>query len=293
MKSVAGMNGTAAQEILSMASGIPVRIIGEPLVSLGKHEPYMNAVEKMKRNHFDAVGVADTAGRVIGYVDAKGDSAGTCGDKSHLHTIEPGTLVTDGMPLTEAAPIVARRRRVFILDKDRTAMIVTRADLQKAPVRMMIFGIVTVMEIHLTELLRQTWLGDTWADCGPFTAKQAKAIRDRFHRAEARDEETDVFDGMTLNEKSVLAGSTGIVVEALNMSGPDDLESSLIKVRQLRNAVAHSKSLVTSNRSWNKVVHVTAEAQRISGILEELLADDNHSHTASDSVTPGKEESPS
>jgi hypothetical protein len=291
MKSVAGVNGTAAQEILFMANGIPVWIIGEALVSLGKHEPYANAVEKMKRDHFDAVGVTDAAGRVIGYVDAKGNSAGTCGDKSRLRTIEPGTLVTDAMPLTEAAPIVARRRRVFILDKDRTSMIVTRADLQKAPVRMMIFGIVTVMEMHLTELLRRMWSGDTWADCGPFTAKQAKAIRDRFHQAEARDEETDVFDGMTLNEKSALAGSTGILVEALNMNGPDDLESSLIEVRQLRNAVAHSKSLVTSNRSWNKVVHVTAEAQRISGTLEVLLADDDQGYAVSESVTLGKVES--
>lgn len=291
MTSVARVNGRAAQAILSIAGSIPVRIIGEPLVSYDAKAQYADAVDAMTQLHFDVAGVADGKGRVVGYIDTKADSDGTCGDKDHLHVIEPGMLVTDSMPLTEALPIVARTRRVFVLDGDRTAMIVARADLQKAPVRMMIFGTITVMEIHLTDLLRREWPEDKWCTCGPFTQRQAEAIKHGFDKATKKHEETDVFDVMNLDQKFALARSAGNLIAALNMSGPDDFGAKLTAIRELRNDVAHGKTLVTPNRTWNKVVEIIAETQRVSGVLELLLSRNDQGCQIAEDAAPGRMES--
>ena len=266
----------AAQTIISMAESIPIRFISEPFVSYDKQTPYADVVSRMKASQFDVAGVVDHSGGVLGYVDTKRKLSGVCGDKSHVLPLDPGTLVTDAMPLAEAGALVARRRRVFVLEGNKVTSIVTRADLQKAPVRMMIFGVITVLEMHLTEVLRREWPGgDTWRECDSFAPKQVKAIEGAFQQAQKRNDETDVFGCMDLYDKSLLAGETESLFEILKINGPDDLESSeLADIRKLRNAVAHGKSLVTSNRSWNKVLHIVVEAQQMSKALESMLEDD-------------------
>ena len=265
------MDNRAAQTIMSMAESIPIRFISEPFVSYDKQTPYADVVSCMNASQFDVTGVVDHAGRVLGYVDTKRKLSGVCGDKNHVFPLDPGTLVTDAMPLAEAGALVARRRRVFVLEGNKVRSIVTRADLQKAPVRMMIFGVITVLEMHLTEVLRREWPGDTWRECGSFTPKQVKAIEGAFRQAKARNDETDVFGCMDLYDKSLLAGETETLFEVLQINDPDDVESSeLGDIRRLRNSVAHGKSLVTSNRSWNKVLRIVIESQRISGLLETL-----------------------
>ncbi len=268
------VENNAAQTIMSMAESIPVRFISEPLVSYGKQKSYVEAVNNMNAAQFDVAGVVDRTGNILGYIDVKGNPTGVCGDKNHLHLLDPGRLVTDAMPIAEVGAIVARKRHVFILEKNKVTSIVTRADLQKAPVRMMIFGAITVLEMHLTDVLRREWSDDTWRECDSFTPKQVKAIEDAFQQAQKRNDETDVFGCMNLYDKCLLACASENIVENFQKNGLDDLESKLVDTRKLRNVVAHGQSLVTSNRSWNAVLHTAVEAQRMSKMLESMLEDD-------------------
>jgi len=262
----------AAQTIMSTAESIPIRFISEALASFDKQTPYADVVTSMKASNFDVVGVTDRAGRVIGYVDAKSKLNGVSGDRDHLHSLDPGSLVTDAMPLAEAGALVARRRRVFVLEGNRVTSIVTRADLQKAPVRMMLFGVITVLEMHLTDALRREWPDETWKTCASFTPKRVRAIESAFRQATVRNDETDVFGCMDMYDKSLLASETASLSEILHIEGADDLESSeLGDIRRLRNAVAHGKSLVTSNRSWNKVLRLVIAAQQMAEALESML----------------------
>lgn len=260
--------------MMSMAESIPVRFISEPLVSYLKQKPYAEAVSNMNAAQFDVAGVVDRTGNVLGYIDVKGNLSGVCGDRNHVHPVDPGSLVTDAMPIAEAGSLIARKRHVFVLERNKVTAIVTRADLQKAPVRMMIFGVITVLEMHLTDVLRREWTGDEWSKCDSFTPKQVKAIEGAFQQAKARNDETDVFGCMDLYDKSLLACETSSLLEALQNVGADDLESNLTDIRRLRNAVAHGKSLVTSNRSWNKVLRITIDVQQMSKALESMLESD-------------------
>ena len=264
----------AAEMITSMAESIPVRVISEPLVSYGKKSLYADALSAMRVSGFDVMGVTDASGHVIGFIDAKATADGTCGDAKHLRMIPPEMLVTDSMPLAEAGFLVARSRRIFILERNKITSIVTRADLQKAPVRMMIFGTITVLEMHLTDVLRREWPGEEWHEYGPFTPKQVTAIEAAFGQAQKRNDETDVFGCMNLYDKCLLACATDNVVASLRTKGFDDLESKLAAIRTLRNAVAHGTSLVASNRSWNKVLHIAVTAQHLAQALESMLERD-------------------
>jgi len=265
------MESRVVQTIMSMAESIPVGIISEPLVSYDKKKPYTDAVSNMNASRFDVAGVVDYAGNVLGYIDSKGKLSGVCGDKNHVHPFDPGSLVTDAMPLAEAGFLVARRRRIFILERNKVTSIATRADLQKAPVRMMIFGIITVLEMHLTDVLRREWPGEEWREYELFTPKQVKAIQDAFRQAKKRNDEIDIFGCMNLYHKCLLACATDNVVESLRTMGFDNLESELAAIRTLRNAVAHGTSLVASNRSWNKVLRTAVTAQHIAQALESML----------------------
>jgi len=78
---------------------------------------------------------------------------GTCND--HGRWIEPTEIVSSTTPLIGLLPIMKNRDHLFVLDGARLESIVTSADLQKPPVRMLLFGLVSLFDMFLLALVEE------------------------------------------------------------------------------------------------------------------------------------------
>ncbi len=106
----------------------------------------------MEERNFDVVGLLD-GGRISRYVARRFLGEGTCDD--HGRRIEPTEIVSSTTPLIDLLPNMKNRDHLFVLEGAKLESIVTSADLQKPPVRMLLFGLVSLFDMFLLALVRK------------------------------------------------------------------------------------------------------------------------------------------
>jgi hypothetical protein len=93
-----------------------------------------------EEENYDVMGLTDGE-RITRYVRREELGDGTC--DAHARRIEPGEIVSSTTPLIDLLPLMKNDGHLFVLEGAKLNSIVTLADLQKPPVRMLLFGLVT------------------------------------------------------------------------------------------------------------------------------------------------------
>jgi hypothetical protein len=78
------------------------------------------------------------------------------------------------------------------LDCHQVSGIITCGDLQKAPVRMLLFGLVTLLEMNLLRLVRLYYPQDSWQKV--LKPDRLEAANKLWHESQQRNEATDLLD---------------------------------------------------------------------------------------------------
>src|SRR5262249_23204185 len=107
----------------------------------------------------DVVGIR-RHGRVVGYVERRSLENGACG--ACLRPLSEAAVVDDTTPLLGVLAALSVAPFVFVTALGSVCGIVRLADLQKPPVRMWLFGIVTLIEMRCAELIEEHCPGDAW-----------------------------------------------------------------------------------------------------------------------------------
>ena len=202
----------------------------------------------MERMSFDVMGVQEN-GVLRGYVRRADLKSGRCGD--HSKPFAPQDIISSATPLAEVLPLLRSRPHLFVLDRAELDGLVTRADLQKAPVRMLLFGLVSLLEASLTAMVRICFLdGSFESRLSPGRQQKAGQL---FAERRGRNEEIDLADCLKLADKlGLLAG----VPDFLSFFGLPEARSARKQfeaMEALRNRLAHGQDLVTGT-TWEAVI---------------------------------------
>lgn len=230
--------------------------VAEPLVSFDAERPSDVVRASMLAHGFDRAGVR-VDGVVCGYVTCDELVSGCCGD--HLRPFAPDDVVTDTASVREVIQSLATNGRCFVTVLDHAAAIVTPSDLEKPPVRMFLFGMITLLEMLFARQVDATFPGETWtAHVAPGRlAKAREVMSDRQRRGHA----CRLFDCLQFSDKGQLALHVGELAARLNLSGKA-ARRALSELEHLRNNLAHGQEIISP--SWERIV-------RFSSRLDELL----------------------
>lgn len=278
-------NRTALSSVDSVFSGIGIGAIAEPLLSVGDTVTIGNAASIMRERRFDVLGVTHD-GMVTGYLSNRRD--GLPLDVASLRPVTEsvedfnGSRVASSCSLWEGLNRLAHLQRLFLADSssDKVTHIVTRADLQKAPVRMMVFAYITIFEIHLTERIRDFYPGDSWQSALESEVAASKPEVEDYNHRKAAGEEADLLDCLGFYRKEQIILGTGQLSSECTLSTRDP-RVLLPRVRSLRNAVVHGSSLANRQRRWADVSRILTDVRTLNARLE---ADDGE-----DAATSGEE----
>lgn len=138
---------------------ITVRDIAEPLASFDQDYPAPRASEFMASRGFDVVGVR-REGSIEGYALQEDLTSGNVGD--HLRDLEEGDMLRESDPLLRALESLKTRNWIFIRFLGDPSGVVTRGDLQKAPMRMWLFGLISLLEMQMLRCIRGINENDDW-----------------------------------------------------------------------------------------------------------------------------------
>jgi len=225
------------------------RHVAEPLASFDSSADAAKVRDFMNGRDYDVVGIR-TDGHVTGYVDRPALDHGTCGQ--FQRPLAEATVRDDTASLLTVLMELNRAPFLFITVLGRVGGIITLSDLQKAPVRMWLFGIVTLIEMRFTELIEGHCSDDTW---------QVYLSQGRLQKAEAllaersrRNPGLQLFDCLQFSDKGQIVARHEAIRQLTVFPSRSKAEEAIKELEQLRNNLAHAQDILTSD--WATIVHL-------------------------------------
>jgi hypothetical protein len=242
---------------------IALRDIAEPLVSFDAAQPAIEVQKFMKARGFDVVGVREQ-GIVTGFATLPELTTGALGD--YRRPFEPADALPDSEPLLGAFAALRDRRHVFITVLGHVGGIVTRGDLQKAPVRLWLFGLVTLLEMQLLRVVRERHPAETWVSC--LSEERVAGARKVFAERQKRLEENDLSDCLQFGDKATILMKDKQLCALAGFPSKRALEIFFKEVGQLRNALAHANDIMHGR--WPALPDLVAQMESFLERLEAM-----------------------
>ena len=145
---------------------ITVRNIYEPLLCCPQSSSASSAKDALIARDFDVAGVKETEeGEIIGFI--RTIELGEEAVKDYAIKIEPHLLISDSTPISEIFSILSEKDFSFVLSGNQISGIITRADINKPPVRIYLFGLISLFEMHLNAWINHYFPKNRWIEKVP------------------------------------------------------------------------------------------------------------------------------
>jgi hypothetical protein len=140
---------------------ITAQCIYEPLLSCPIDSESNQAKEALVLRDFDVAGVKENKdGPVLGYVFTKDIGEGEF--KNYLIPIAIDIVISDSTPVANIVNILNGNEFAFVIAGNQITGIITKADINKPPVRIYIFGIISLLEMHLNLWISHYFQNNSW-----------------------------------------------------------------------------------------------------------------------------------
>lgn len=204
---------------------IPVMSIAEKLLVFQPH----NYLQEMRKRNFQTAVIATDQALL------KFDEGDPCPT-----LITNDDLLSADTPLMQAFEALLLKRRFFIQNGKDVDHIVTRSDLDKIPMKLALFGLVSVLETKFRELVKKEV--PDWEH--NLSKERLSAARELFQLKTARNEEIDLLQCLQLADLgSIFSKKQRFKKFDPNLSR-DQFDDMLRKLGKLRDALAHSQQIL-------------------------------------------------
>jgi len=221
---------------------LSVDLLAEDLFTCNLNDSSSAIKQEMTDKDFDIYGVEDN-GRVLGYVLRENLTEGKI--KDNYQPFHSWDLVSDSTSLIELLEILQTKQYVFILERNRVTKIVTIADLQKQPIRMLAFSLISLLEMLLISLIREEYPDESWKD---------KLSEDRLQKAEEmlklrieKNEALTLLDNTQLGDKGTIVVKTAKLTKQLGFESKSKCREFFKNIETLRNNTAHAQEVIYHN----------------------------------------------
>lgn len=246
-------------------TNITVESIAENLLVCDVQEDAMTVKTELASRNYDVIGVRE-GDEVIGYVEREELEEGTIRDFARL--FQTREIIANSTPLMQFLHIFKERKRIFVLEKNEVTQLITGADLQKPPVRMLLFGYITLLEMNLGELISAKLPGGSWKSLlSEGRLNKAEAL---YQERLAKNEDLDLIECLQISDKMHIILNAPNLKAYFPMSSKREGKRLSNQVRDLRDRIAHSNEL-GMDMTWEKIIDILEKCEEFLKVSEGLL----------------------
>jgi hypothetical protein len=222
--------------------------IAEPLVSFDDAANARTVHDFMAEKDFDQVGIRQE-GLVNGYVRREDLTAGVCRD--YIRPFSPDDdLVSDTANLTDVVKSLGINQRCFVTILDRVGAIITLNDLEKPPMRMFLFGMITVGEMTMTEIIRNRYRDGSWQEL--ISAQRLEKARQLQEERFRRGQKVDLIDCLQYGDKGWILSYDEEFRKMLGHESRQNTRKAIKEMETLRNNLAHTQEIIPTG--WHRIM---------------------------------------
>ncbi len=249
--------GTSFNEVQDLfVNQITTKQIYEKLHSAFLEDCATEILNDLIAHDFDIVGIVNQNKEVQGFISKKQLEAGVLiNDHSK---IDLNIVVTDSTPIHKLIRLLEKREFVFVLHGNAIDGIVTRADINKPIVRLYLFGIISLFEMHLNYWIELFHKSDDWKD-----VLKPERIQDAHKLQESkkqRNEALSLLACLQLCDKREILSVNKDFISQFQISKKRFIKLTT-KVEDIRNELAHSQNTINAGMQWDDFVKIISELE--------------------------------
>ncbi|MGV3532282.1 MAG: hypothetical protein ACO1QR_07915 [Chthoniobacteraceae bacterium] len=230
--------GSAARLSQTFSRSLAAVEIAEPLISLDENQPVSVGVEALQSRKSAVLGIRH-GGVVVGWATIEDLTEGTLGD--HSRPFEREHVLDESAGIDSALRKFANADVVFVEWLGGVAGVITRRDLQKPPVRMWLFGAITVLDANMTWAISELYPEDAWQEL--VSAGRCEKARSLHAERQRIGAGCRLVDCLQIADKSEILTSDRAHIAALGLPSRKQAERLMRGIETLRNFLAHSQEL--------------------------------------------------
>lgn len=236
--------------------GMAARDIAEPLPSFDATHPAASAQAIMEDHGYQVAGVR-VDGWVTGFIEITDLQGGICGE--HSRPIDKAILIEDTSMLSEVVTKLKDSPRLFVRALGVVSGVITRLDLQDPPVRMWLFGLISVIELSFLALIERRFQDDSWQQYLSASRLQ-KAIELQQER-QRREQYPRLLDCLQFSDKAQIVVRDEQLRSQIGFASRRRGEQVIKDLQKLRNNLAHSQDIVTFD--WEIIVGLVENLETV------------------------------
>jgi hypothetical protein len=217
--------------------------------------PALEMKHILQERGFDVAGVQERPdGPVIGYVQKdhlNGDET-----SKHLLQLHAEHLMSDSTPIAEVLTALRSRERMFVVVGAGVRGIITRADLNKPPVRIYLFGLVSLLEMHLRFWVRTLYEEDSWQE--GLKSNRLEAAQKLHQERLKRNAHISLLACLQFADLRELVLDLEQGRKMLGLGSKGKGKGLLEDAEELRNRLAHSQDELVEGKSWEELIDLVA-----------------------------------
>lgn len=247
--STLGFSRRRVQRLFSEA--FTAKDIAEPLPSFDGDRLAKAVRALMEDAHIPVAGIRDR-GRVVGYARREDLSGDTCLD--HSRGFSPDQQIYGDANLSDVILVLSRHDYCFVTLLNMVTGVITRTDMEKPIVRMWLFGIITMLEIRFTEVIKEHWPDESWVEqCSAGRLEKARTLLEERRRRGAQH--IELVDCLQLSDKSYLLAQDQHFLRDFGFKSKSQADQAIRAMESLRNNLAHGQSITAQD--WPQIVRMS------------------------------------
>jgi hypothetical protein len=225
------------------------RDVAEPLTSFDAETEADTVRAVMDARNLGVVGIR-LGGLVAGYADREGVGMGACGQ--FLRPLTEAVIVDDATPLLTVILDLNRAPFLFVSSFGQPVGVIIWGDLQKPPVRMWLFGIVTLIEMRFTELIERHCPGEAWQSY--LSEGRLEKARRLLAERRRRMQSLTLMDCLQFSDKGQIIARNEEVRRLTVFGSRRRAEEAVKELEQLRNNLAHAQDILSTD--WETIIQM-------------------------------------
>jgi len=233
--------------------------IAEPLLSFDAEKNYNDVITALE-THQKQVASIRIHGVVQGYLlKEQLDSQVQASSAQYIRHFAVDQVIDGNAPLPDVIHVLTRHSYCFVSILGDIAGVIDRNGINNPLARMWLYGILTLLEMRLVQLINQHYPQESWQELlseGRLT--KAKLMYQERHRRNLRCE---LIDCLQLSDKAQILLHHQPTIDALGFSSKKAAKLVIKELESLRNHLAHAQDIAEHN--WAQIARLSQRMDEI------------------------------
>lgn len=197
-------------------------------------------------------------GEINGYLRRADLGAGRCGE--HMRRFRDGQVIDGESSLSDVIHILTLQQYGFIAVLGGVAGYFSRSDINKPVVRMWLFGVISLYEMGLVQLIDRYFPNDSWqAFVAPTRLEKARELQ---RERERRSRQSRLIDCLQFSDKAQIMIEQPQAMTTLGLSSRRTAKQLVKDLESLRNHLAHAQDIVSHD--WIQIIRIAQRMAELS-----------------------------